>query len=159
MLAFSTGIYNVILLVHILAAIVWVGGAIFIQIYVTRLEKAGETTRLLAFSKELETLGRKVFMPSAISVLLAGIAMVMYSPGVEAGQLWIIVGLAGIVSTIVIGAVFIGPETGRLARAVEERGPDDPEVLRRVRRIFMISRIDLALILLVVADMVFKPGV
>ena len=40
MLGFGTGIYKMILLVHILATIVWVGGAIFIQIYVTRLEKA-----------------------------------------------------------------------------------------------------------------------
>jgi hypothetical protein len=91
-------------------------------------------------------------------VLLAGIAMVAYAPGVEASDLWIIIGLAGIVSTIVIGAAFIGPESGRLARAADERRPDGPEVLRRTRRIFAISRIDLSVILLVVADMVLKPG-
>jgi uncharacterized membrane protein len=156
-LAFSSGVYNVILLVHILAAIVWVGSAIFIQIYATRLDRAGETTRLMAFAKDVEKLSTLIFLPSSLLVLLAGIAMVVYAPGVEASDLWIIIGLAGIVSTIVIGAAF-GPESGRLARAADERGPDDPEVLRRTRRIFAISRVDLSVILLVVADMVLKPG-
>ena len=62
-------------------------------------------------------------------------------------------------NTTVLGAAFIGPEAGRLGRAAEQRGLEDPEVQRRIKRIFMISRIDLAVILLVVVDMVFKPGV
>ncbi len=158
MLAFSVGVYNVILLVHILASIVWVGGGIFIQIYVTRLDRAGEDVRLMAFAKDLEKLGSLIFLPAALVVLLAGITMVAYSPGVEVTELWVILGLVGIANTIMIGAAFLGPEAGRLARIAEERGPDDPEVLRRTKRIFAISRVDLAVILLVVADMVLKPG-
>jgi len=157
-LAFSVGVYNVILLVHILASIVWVGGGIFIQIYVTRLDRAGEDVRLMAFAKDLEKLGSLIFLPAALVVLLAGITMVAYSPGVEVTELWVILGLVGIANTIMIGAAFLGPEAGRLARIAEERGPDDPEVLRRTKRIFAISRVDLAVILLVVADMVLKPG-
>lgn len=42
--------------------------------------------------------------------------------------------------------------------AGQERGADDPEVQRRVQRIFTISRYDLAVLLLVVVDMVVKPG-
>jgi hypothetical protein len=57
----------------------------------------------------------------------------------------------------VIGAAFLGPEAGRLARNAEERGHDDPVVVRRTKRIFAISRVDLAVILLVVMDMVLKP--
>ena len=157
MLAFSLGVYNVILLVHILAAIVWVGGGVFIQIYVTRLDRTGETDRLMAFAKDLEKLGNRIFLPASLLVLAAGITMVVYSPGVQLSELWVILGLVGIANTIVIGAVFLGPEAGRLAHIAQERGPSDPEVLRRTKRIFAISRIDLAVILLVVADMVLKP--
>lgn len=158
MLSFSTGVYNLILLVHVVAAIVWVGGGVFVQIYATRLDRGGETQRLMAFAKDLERFGQTVFLPSAILVLLAGVAMVIYAPFVAMTDLWILIGLAGIVSTIVIGAAFLGPEAGRIARVAGERGADDPEVLARTRRIFAISRIDLAVILLVVADMVLKPG-
>jgi hypothetical protein len=39
-----------------------------------------------------------------------------------------------------------------------ERGPSDPEIQERIRRIFIVSRIDLVVLTPVVADMVFKPG-
>ena len=56
------------------------------------------------------------------------------------------------------GAGFIGPESGRIGRLIAERGPADAEVQQRIRRVFVISRIDLVVLGVVVADMVFKPG-
>ena len=93
MLAFSEGIYNWIKAGHVLAAIVWVGGGIFIQIYVTRLRSAGDQTRLMRFAKDLEKLGNAIFLPASLLVLLFGIAMVWYSPAWEVTQLWVILGL------------------------------------------------------------------
>jgi hypothetical protein len=40
----------------------------------------------------------------------------------------VILGLVGIANTIVVGAAFIGPESGKLARLAEERGYEDPQV-------------------------------
>ena len=158
MLAFDVGVYNWIKLIHILAAIVWVGGGIFIQIYVTRLKRANDQARLMAFAKDVEKLGTMVFFPSSVIVLIMGIVMVWYSPAWEITQLWVILGLLGIANTIVVGAVFLGPEAGRIAAIASERGPDDPEVVRRTGRLFAISRYDLAVLVLVVVDMVVKPG-
>jgi len=155
---YSQGVYDWIKLFHILAAIAWVGGGIFVQIYVTRLRRANEMSRLSAFGKDIERIGMTVFVPASILVLIFGIAMVWYSPAWEVGQLWVILGLVGIVNTIVVGAFFLGPEAGRISRLTEERGTDDPEVQRRLQRIFTISRYDLAVLLLVVVDMVVKPG-
>jgi hypothetical protein len=53
---------------------------------------------------------------------------------------------------------YFGPESGRLGRLVGELGVDDPEVRARMKRLLMISRIELVLLVLVVADMVAKPG-
>jgi hypothetical protein len=36
--------------------------------------------------------------------------------------------------------------------------PSDPEIQRRIKRIFAVSRVDLVVLILVVADMVFQPG-
>jgi hypothetical protein len=44
------------------------------------------------------------------------------------------------------------------SKMVEERGPDDPEYRRRLARIFLVSRIELLLLILVVLDMTVKPG-
>jgi len=156
--AFSQAAYDWLKLLHILAAIVWVGGGVFVQIYVTRLIRANEMPRVTSFARDIERIGMTVFTPASILVLLLGVAMVWYSPAWTIGQLWVILGLIGIANTIVVGAAFLGPEAGRLARVMEERGSDDPEVRRRIRRIFAVSRYDLVVLVLVVADMVLKPG-
>jgi hypothetical protein len=66
--------------------------------------------------------------------------------------------LAVFVASFLAGAGFLGPETGRLGKLAEEKGADDPDVQRRIRRVFLISRIELVLLVLVVFDMVVKPG-
>lgn len=44
-----------------------------------------------------------------------------------------------------------------MGQLIEERGPDDPEVLAHNRRILTVSRVDLLVLTLVVVDMVVKP--
>ena len=58
-----------------------------------------------------------------------------------------------------IGAAFLSPESGRLRDLMKEKGMNDPDVLARVKRINMVVRIDFLILVLVVADMVIKPGV
>ena len=56
------------------------------------------------------------------------------------------------------GVFFLGPGVERLGKLAAERDPADPEIQQGIRRIVTISRIDLVVLVLVVADMVFKPG-
>jgi hypothetical protein len=56
------------------------------------------------------------------------------------------------------GAAFLGPEAGRLKKLMQEQGETAPEVGTRLSRIFLVSRIELVVLLLVVADMALKPG-
>jgi hypothetical protein len=65
--------------------------------------------------------------------------------------------LVGYVATLITEAGFLGPEAGRLGRILAEEGPDAPELAPRVRRILLVSRIDLVVLVLVIADMVFQP--
>src|SRR5206468_13029719 len=96
--------------------------------------------------------------PASLAVLLAAIALVAYAPQWNFTDTWILIGIAGYADTVVTGAGFIGPEAGRLAKLVGERGPEDEEVQRKIRRIFAVSRVDLLVLSLVILDMVFKPG-
>ncbi len=158
MLGFSSTVYDWLKLIHVLAAITWVGGAIFIQIYTTRLIRQKESLKLAGFAKDIGDLGMKVFMPASLTVVLIGIVIVIYTPLMDFTDAWIALGLIGAAATFLTGAFVIGPESGKLGALAQERGPEDPEVQRRIERIFKISRIDLGVILLVVVDMVLKPG-
>ena len=67
-------------------------------------------------------------------------------------------GLIAFLASAITGAGFLGPETGRISKLAGTKGADDPEVQARISRVFLISRIELVLLVLIVLDMVVKPG-
>jgi uncharacterized membrane protein len=157
-LAYSEGVFNTIKFGHVLLAVVWVGGGLFIQFYATRLSRANDPHRMAGFAKDIEKAGTQYFMPASGLVLVFGIAMVAYSPVYNFSDVWIAIGLIGYAATFVTGAFFIGPTAGKLGAALEDKGPEDATSQALMRRIFAISRIDQVVLTLVIADMVFKPG-
>jgi uncharacterized membrane protein len=158
MLGFSTDVYDTLKFLHVLAAVVWVGGGLLLQYQATRLTRAGDPHRLVAFAHDAEKAGNHVFMPASLVALLMGISMVLYSPGLGFTTAWILIGLIGYAATFVTGAFFLGPTAGKLGRAMEAEGPESPAVQGGIARIIAISRIDAVVLILVIADMVFKPG-
>ncbi len=156
LLAFNTTVYKAIVFVHIFAAIIWVGGAFFFQVKIAQFKRANDNAGFLQLGKDAEHFGMRLFMPMSIVVLLAGITMVWYGP--YSFELWIALALFGIVATSLVGAVYLGPTGGKLAKLAEEKGFDDPGVKAMRDQLILISRLDYAVLVLVVLDMVFKPG-
>ncbi len=143
--------------IHVFFAVIWVGGAATTQVLATRLSRANEPVRLAAFAKDVEFVGTRIFTPSSVVVLGAGIWMVAIS-GWNFTDLWIVLGLIGIAFSATVGAAFLGPESGRIGKLIEAKGPDDAEVTARLRRIFLVSRVELVVLLLIVINMVVRPG-
>ena len=158
MLGYSSGVFNALKYVHILAAMTWLGTSIYLQFTATRLAKANDPARMAAFAKDAEYTGTHLIMPSTILLLLMGISLVAYSPVYNFTDTWILLAFAGYAATFVTGAFVIGPASGKIGKLLEAEGPSSTEAQALIRRIFAVSRVDLAVLLLVVADMVFKPG-
>ena len=149
-------LYELFKTIHVVAAIGWVGAGMFSQVLLIRAQLAGPAA-LAQLGGYLGYLGPRYFSPLSGVVLLAGIAMVIVS-GLNFSDLWIIIGLVGFAATAVTGAVYLGPSAEKVSKLMTERGPEDPEVQSQLQRIFAISRIDLVVLILVVVNMVIKPG-
>ena len=127
------------------------------QILAILAERSKDGPRMATFAKDAEWIGTHVFLPASLVLLGAGVALVLIGQwGFD--TLWVVLGIAGFASSVVIGAAFTGPAAKKLAPLLEERGPDDPEVQSRMQKIFLISRIETVILLLVVVDMTMKPG-
>jgi heme/copper-type cytochrome/quinol oxidase subunit 3 len=156
LLAFNTTLYKSILFLHVFSAIVWVGGAFYFQVKISQFSRTNDMEGFLRLGREAEQLGMRLFMPMSIVVLLAGIAMVWYGP--YGFELWIGLALIGMVVTVLTGALFLSPQGGAFATMAQERGFDDPEVVAGRDRLILVARLDYAVLVLIVLDMVFKPG-
>ena len=147
--------YNILKVIHVLMAIVWIGGAITTQILVTRLRK--EPSRMVRTAMDIEWMGNHVFLPSSLILLAMGLWMVLGFDIWELTTPWVLIGLIGIVLTIITGAGYLGPQIKKVHALVEEKGIDDPGVATLLERLFKISRIDLTVLIIVVLAMVLKP--
>jgi uncharacterized membrane protein len=145
--------------VHVLAAVVWVGGACVVQVYALLALRTNDPVRVAAFAGDTEFVGTRIFIPASLILLVSGLFTVHESGGAWSySQGWVQFGVAIVVLSIVVGAGYLGPESGRIARATEAHGVASAEVQARIRRILLVSRIELVLLLCVIFDMVVKPG-
>ena len=150
--------YKWLLAFHILFAVVWVGSNTAIQIFVIRARLAG-TDRLVYFAREIEWYGTRVLIPASLTLVVLGFLLLSESDGAwDLGQGWVTFGFVVWLLSFIVGEGYLGPESGRLSKMAEERSPDDPEYQRRIGRIFVVSRIEFVLLILVVLDMAVKPG-
>jgi uncharacterized membrane protein len=150
--------YTVLKTFHVLAAVTWVGGNIVLQILGTRVSRERDASRLAATAGDFEFVGTRVFMPASLLVLGLGIWMVVITPAWDFSQLWIVAAIAMFAYSFASGAFYLGPRLARLKRIYAEKGTDAPEAVELTRRLFVFSRIELVLLILIVADMVLKPG-
>ncbi|MDP9069026.1 MAG: DUF2269 family protein [Actinomycetota bacterium] len=148
--------YDLLKSIHVLAAVAWVGGALFGQILAVRARKGGPT-RLAQFADDMAWLGPHYFAPISLLVLLTGIGTVIVS-GWEFTDLWIVIGLLGFAATFVTGIAYLAPAGKKVTAGITDRGPEDAEVQSNIERIQRISQIDTLVLVIVVLNMVVKPG-
>jgi hypothetical protein len=84
--------------------------------------------------------------------------MVIDEPAWTFGQLWILAALAMFAYSFLSGLLYIGPQSGKLKKIYETEGVESPAGVALLRRLFVMSRIELVLLVLIVFDMVLKPG-
>jgi uncharacterized membrane protein len=154
--AANTQWYFVFKMLHVGAAVVWVGGGLFITVCAVLAELANDDDQLLQIGHWAETVAGRLF--PAMSFVVLGFGIAMTSNGdIGYNQFWIIFGLVAWALSAATGIVFLGPESKRLNKAAAAHGPKSPEVQARLRRILLVVRLDVALMFLIVFDMVVKP--
>lgn len=149
--------YEALLFGHLTFVAAWVGGDIMLQVLNLRIQGAAPE-RQIDFMSDIEWLGTRLLTPAALIVVAFGVLMVIDQDAWKFSQFWVSAALAVFVASFITGAGFLGPESGRIGELARERGAEDPEIHRRIGRVIWISRIELLLLILVILDMVVKPG-
>jgi uncharacterized membrane protein len=149
-------LYEFLLFLHIAFAVIWIGGTVMIQFLALPVLAAGDPTRLAEFSGNVARIGNRVFIPASLGAVLAGFALVWEAEFWTLGDDWIVIGLVLFAVTFLTGATFLGPESGRVKKLIETEGPEAAQ--GRIRRLLVLSRIDIIVLFLILFDMSVKPS-
>lgn len=142
--------------VHVVAAVLWVGGGTLLAVLAITAERDPDPARLLRVARQAEWAAR-IFIPSSFTVLAMGIATTI-NGDLDWGQFWLVFGLIAWAISTAIGVGFLTPRIKQLNELIQERGERDPAVQAAVQPVLLAARIDIALLLLIVIDMTVKPS-
>jgi uncharacterized membrane protein len=146
-------LFETLKLLHVLAAMVWLGGGILQTILVWRVRRADLPHRL-GLARDMKSMGDRVFGAATVAVLAFGIWMVIEQPAFAFGDTWILIGIAGILISGAIGGAFFAPKGKALVATLESGQPADA----LLHNIAMVAVVDQLVLITVVWAMVAKPG-
>jgi uncharacterized membrane protein len=148
--------FAVFKLIHVGVAVFWVGGGIALTVLALKAERSGTPDDMATIAKQAAFIGERFFAPAGLVVLAMGITMVI-NDHIGFGTTWVDIGLAGYAATFTTGIAFLSPRAKRIAELLETKGAEAAETQAAIQQILLIARIDVGVLLLVVADMLMKP--
>jgi uncharacterized membrane protein len=142
---------------HLLAAIVWLGGVVALNILQLQVGRGPDRAALGPVLRRSDLYGRAVIAPAGVVTLLTGILLVIQDDQVSWSDLWVWWGIAGMVVSLGLGATLIRANNAGLRRLTAQPVPDDRQVSAGQRRAAVLYAINLLVLLSVVWAMVFQP--
>ena len=143
---------------HVLGAITWVGGGVMLSIVGARARKSEDSRIIGEFARTLSYVGLRVLAPAVVVVLVTGVWLVLIHSEWNFRQLWALLALGGFILAFLIGAIYLGRVGIQLERLVSRTDVDLQAVRDVLSRWIVGYEVVLVILLFVVWDMVFKPG-
>lgn len=142
---------------HVLAAMVWVGGGLMLSLVAVRARSSPDPRAIAEFARTLPYVGLRVLMPAVLVVLVSGVWLVLASAAWQLTQFWVLLALGLFALAFLIGAIYLSRIGIALERAAG-RGGETTQAAALLNRWLLAYGIVLAVLLVAVWDMVFKPG-
>jgi len=143
---------------HVLGAIVWLGGGLMLVMVGIRVRSSASSEAIAEFARTIPFVGIRVLGPAWIVVLVTGVWMVFSSSAFKFTQLWVLFGLGAFAVAFLIGAVYMSRVGIRLDRAARSEDPKDANLRTLLGRWLVGYSVVLGVLLVAAWDMVFKPG-
>lgn len=148
--------YEALKYIHILAAIVWVGGAFYTQLLAIKAARSDDEIEMSRTGRDIALVGGRVFPVASIILIIAGALMV--SDRWSFSQAWIAIALVLWLGSLLTGVLYLGPQAARIGQLFAAEGPTSVAGQARLAQVFLVSRLELVSFAVIVFMMVFKPG-
>jgi uncharacterized membrane protein len=148
--------YEFWLFLHVLAAMVWLGSAVAIQVFGILTKRAADPAKSAFFAQNVSLLVNRVLFPAALLVLVAGIGLVE-NGNWDWSEPFVLWGLILWIAIATVAFGFLGRAIGAAGARLSSEGPS-PELALRMRNLTWLSRVLLLGLVVIVFLMTVKPG-
>lgn len=149
-------VYILLKFIHIASIAIWFGGALTTLLIMRILAGTADSAGQQAVSRPVRILSMRLFMPAAIVTLITGIGLVQVGK-LDFGSFWVTYGMTGLVVSALLGGVFTGAASHRLAQKVAAATIDAAGIKAAQKKIFLAATINVILLLSIIFVMVAKP--
>lgn len=146
--------YLVFKFLHVLSAIVWLGGGFCLALLGIVAASKKDDAELLRVVNSVVFLGNRLFMPASLLTVVFGVIAAYLANTFD--QLWVLLGLAGFAAAFLTGTFILKPTSDRIAAKVAEG--KQAEAVALGHRVLQTAKFDYTVMTVVIADMVLKPG-
>jgi uncharacterized membrane protein len=150
--------YQLLLVVHVLAGIAWVGGGLTNQLAIQQARQSGGAAGADGQIVALAWMERFIYIPAPMIVLVSGVIMVAVQDAWGFSQPWVYLAL----TLMVLAGILGGAVGSRRAKRMEElRGDglvDSPEYAQVLSKVLNSTWLELLILIALVFLMVYKPG-
>ena len=146
---------NALLIVHILAAAAWFGANVVQFVVGPRMKKA-DSAVAASWQRMLVSMGMSLYAPAAVLIFITGFGLVGMIPGSSVSDTFVIIGIAMVVLSAVLGIRFFGPQGEKTAAAYESGDRAAAEAI--IGKTLPVALVDSALLVFTIAVMVLKLG-
>lgn len=150
--------YELWLFVHVVAAILWLGGGFAGQVLGVLAKRSGDPAASAALGRNMSFMATYVFLPSAIVVLLTGVLLVEddESPW-DWSEPFVVVGIVGWLAASALAFGYVTREMSKAGARMAAEGPS-PALVARVDTLILVARLLMLLLFVIVFMMVVKLG-
>jgi uncharacterized membrane protein len=150
-------LYELLVIVHIVAAAVWIGGGVTVSLLAARAWASRDDDTVVELSRIGDYVGSRMFGPAAFVLLAAG-AWAVSEGNWEWGDPWITIGFLGWIAGLLIALSWHRTEGERIRAAVADGGASGPRARSVATTGMVVGLVELAILVVVVWAMVAKPG-
>ena len=143
--------YTLFKFLHVLTAIIWIGGAFIMLMFGINAVRQQNESQLVAVAAQMGWAAEHVYVPASAATVILGI--VVATIGQLWTETWVILGLVGMIITMALGILALTPRAKKVAAAP---GPSAATVAV-ARELVTLVKFDCAALFVVVGDMVLKP--
>ncbi len=142
---------------HIVAAAVWFGGTVYVEALMANAMRTGDPQIMGTVAMRVGRTNPRIFGGAGVLTLGFGLWLVLAEDAWEFSDLFVSVGFLVAIVGIALAILFFTPQMKKIEAIVAERGPADPEVRERGKRISMVAHMMTLLLTIAMVFMVIKP--